>query len=638
MMKKSIALLLVLVMVLSVLAGCTKKEETPVATPDPAPSVDTPAPDVADAKPTSPQGQITIGNTTELTGDWVPYWTNNAADYDVYNFMVGYTTVDMTFGGEYLVNDTVVKKYEVVENEDKSKTYIWTISDGLTYADGSPIKAYDYVSTVMLWSAPQVQATGAKASYGYYLTGYGAFNKGENKVFPGVRLLDEMSFSVTMAAENLPYFYELPNVSVGPTKLAFWSDDSVTIKDDGEGCYFSDNFTTETFEERFKEARYAVEDFPISGAYKLKSYDESSKVAVLEVNDKYIGDYTGQKPLIQTVIYKKVTSETSLDELATGGVDLLSQMASGDEINAGLDLIDKGGFDFTSYPRAGYGKLVFQCDFGPTADVEVRQAIAHLLDRNDFAKAFTGGFGTVVNGPYGESMWFYQETKAELDGKLNPYAYGLENAVKLLETAGWTLDASGNEYKEGIRHKKMADGTLMPLIIEWASTEQNAVSDLLVVKLQENPDVAAAGIKINQTVMTFGDLLNYMYRDGTVDKKYDVPTFGMYNLATNYTPVYDLSTTYDIDPEMIKAGYNTNFLLDEKLDASAKAMVLLAPEDKDLFKGKFVEFVTRWNELLPDLPLYSNLYHDFYADKLKDYEKNPLIRIDKALLYSYVAE
>ncbi len=67
-------------------------------------------------------------------------------------------------------------------------------------------------------------------------------------------------------------------------------------------------------------------------------------------------------------------------------------------------------------------------------------------------------------------------------------------------------------------------------------------------------------------------------------------------------------------------------------------MVLLAPEDQDIFKEKFVEFVSRWNELLPDLPLYSNLYHDFYNEKLKDYEKNPLIRIDKALLYSYVTD
>ena len=37
------------------------------------------------------------------------------------------------------------------------------------------------------------------------------------------------------------------------------------------------------------------------------------------------------------------------------------------------------------------------------------------LDRNDFAKQFTGGYGSVVNGPYGTAQWFFQETKKELD-------------------------------------------------------------------------------------------------------------------------------------------------------------------------------------------------------------------------------
>lgn len=638
-MKKSLVLLLALTLAFSAfLVGCTPKEQ-PV---DQGTQTDTPT-DQTDAPagpqaPAEPMGQITIGNTTELSGDWLPYWTNNAADYDVYNFLMGYATVDMTFGGEYLVNETVVKSYDIKENEDGSKTYTWTINDGLVYADGSPITALDYVTAVMLWSSPQVQATGAKASYGYDLLGYSAFNKGESKVFSGVRLLDEMTFSVTINPERLPYFYELPMVSVGPHKLSYWSDETVTIQDDGEGCYFSDNFTTEAFQERWNVARYGVADWPATGAYKLVSFDTAAKTAVMEVNDKYVGDYTGQKPKIKTIIYKKVNQETSLDELATGQVDLLTQMASGDEINAGLDLIDKGGFAYTAYPRAGYGKLVFQCDFGPTQFVEVRQAIAHLIDRNDFAKAFTGGFGTVVNGPYGESMWFYQETKNQLNEKLNQYAYGLDKAVELLEKAGFTLDKDGNAYSSGIRYKKMEDGTLMPLIVEWASTEQNAVSDLLVVKLQENPDVAAAGMQINQTVMTFPELLNYMYRDSSVDAKYGVPTFGMYNLATNYTPVYDLSTTYSTDPDMIKAGYNNNYLLDEKLESLAKGMVLTDPTDKDGFKSKFVDFVVRWNELLPDVPLYSNLYHDFYNEKLKDYQKNPLIRVDKALLYSYVTE
>jgi len=643
-MKKTIIFLLVLVLVLSAfLAGCQPKEEA-VDTPPSENEVVTPSEgsdegeDEVAGPPSEPMGQIIIGNTTEFSGDWVPYWTNNAADNDVYNFISGYGTVDMTFGGEYLINETVVKDYTVEEHEDGSKTYTYTIVEGLVYADGTPITAKDYVASVLLWSSPQVQATGAKASYGYDLLGYDAFNKGESKVFSGVRLLGDYTFSVTINPERLPYFYELPMVSVGPTKLSFWTDETVDILDDGEGCYFTDNFTTENYQDRWQVARYAVEDFPASGPYKLVSYDESSKTAVLEVNDKYIGDYTGQTAKIKTIIYKKVTQETALDELATGGVDLLSGMASGDEINQGLDLVDQGGFAYTAYPRAGYGKLLFQCDHGPTQFVEVRQAIAHLLDRNDFARAFTGGFGSVVNGPYGEAMWFYQETKAELNNKVNHYPYSLDRAIELLEEGGWIYDANGNEYKEGIRYKKLDDGTLMPLIIEWASTEQNDVSDLLVVKLQENPDLAAAGIQINQTVMTFTDLLNYLYRDATVDAKYGVPTFGMFNLATNYNPVYDLSTTYTTDPAMVAAGYNTNFLLDEELDRLAKDMVLTDPEDKEGFKTKFVDFIVRWNELLPDLPLYSNIYHDFYNSKLQNYNMNPLIRVSTALLYAYVTE
>ena len=67
-------------------------------------------------------------------------------------------------------------------------------------------------------------------------------------------------------------------------------------------------------------------------------------------------------------------------------------------------------------------------------------------------------------------------------------------------------------------------------------------------------------------------------------------------------------------------------------------MVLTDPEDKEGFKTKFVDFIVRWNELLPDLPLYSNIYHDFYNAKLQNYNMNPLIRISTALLYAYVTE
>lgn len=588
-------------------------------------------------KSSEPHGQLIVGNTTELSGDWIPYFQNNAAEYDIYQLISGYSTVDMTRDIQYVINDTVVEKYDVKENEDGSKTYTWTIKDGLTYADGTPITAKDYVTSVLLWSSPVIGEMGAQNSYGLYFKGFSEFSRGEKKEFTGVNLIDEKTFSVTIDAKNLPYFYELALASVSPTKLSFWTDDTVDIKDDGNGCYFTDNFTKEAYEQKINAARRAIPR-PSSGPYFLKSYDEASKTAVLEVNPNFKGNWEGQKPSIQTIIYKKVTAETAIDELSTGSVDLLTGMGSGDEIQAGLDLVESGGFAYSAYPRAGYGKLHFVCDFGPTQFVEVRQAIAYLLDRNDFAKSYTGGFGSVVNGPYGEAFWFYQETKDELNEKLNSYSYSLEKAKEVLEKGGWVYDKDGNPYKEGIRYKKLDDGTLMPLIIEWGASEKNPVAELLVVKLMENPDVAAAGMKINQTIMTFPELLNYLYRDTSQGDKYGVPTYNMYNLASGFYPEYDLSTSYTIDPVMYEQGYNDNFIKDEELARLSKEMVLVDPNDKETFKKKFVDFIVRWNELLPDLPLYSNIYHDFYAEKLKGYEPNDLLQLVDNILYAYIEE
>lgn len=643
-MKRKLSLLLALVLVLAVFLTACGDSEEPVGTDEPT-ETEEPT-EVAEGEeetlepPAEPMGQLIIGDTTEMSGEWLPYFQNIAADANVWRSINGYDTVGITFDGEYVVDTTtVVKDYEVTENEDGSKTYTWTIKEGLTYDDGTPITAKDYVASGLLWSSKLLGDMGGSNSYGLYWKGWSEFSKGQKKEFEGLRLIDDYTFSVTIAPENLPYFFELPMVSVGPTKLSYWLGEGVDILDDGQGAYFSVDLTYDEYADKISEAK-SNPFYPSSGPYKVKSYDATTKTAVLEVNDKFIGDHTGQKPRIKTVIYKTVAQATQFDELATGSVDLIVEAGSGNDINAGLDLVEQGGFSYNTYPRSGYGKIHFHCDFGPTADVEVRQALAHLLDRNEFAKSYTGGFGSVVNGPYGESMWFYQETKAELNQKVNQYPYDLNKAIELLESAGWTLNSKGEPYKEGdgVRYKKTEDGELMPLIIEWASSEGNEVSDLLVVTLQKNPDLAKAGIQINQTVMTFPELINWVYRDRSQGEEYAVPRYHMYNLGTGFYPRYDRSTEYTTDPDMVAAGYNNNFIFDKELERLAKEMVLTDANDREGFKRKFVDFIVRWNYLLPDIPLYSNIYHDFFNGKLQNWNMNPNVQVDQAVLYAWVTE
>ena len=647
-LEKTLVFLLVLSMVLSAFAfACGKKTDEPAEneTETEAPADDEnaeePADDETAERPTEPSGQLIIGTTTEMSGDFSGVWQNNASDADVRRLVQGYGTVDQTDEGEYVIDDSIVEKYDTKENEDKSKTYTFTIKQGLKFADGKEITAKNYVAATMLWSSKLIgpDLCKGKNTAGIDLVGYDAFSKGETKEFAGLHLIDDYTFSATINPNNTPYFYELNSVASSPEDLEFWLGKDVDIKDDGDGCYFVEDINTEEFKNAVKAAR-DKKTLPSSGPYMLEKYDEAQQLATMVINPNFQGDRVGRKPLISKVILKKITQATQIDDLKTGGVDIINKIGDGKTINAGMDLTEGEGFAYTDYPRAGYGKIAFSCDVGPTQFPEVRQALAYLLDRNDFAKQFTGGYGSVVNGPYGTAQWFYQETKKELEEKLNSYPYDPAKAVELLEKAGFTLNESGAEFKEGdgIRYKKMDDGKLMPLEIKWASTENNDVSDLLVVKLAENPDLVKAGIKIQRDAMSFDELLNWLYRDASQDAKYGVPTYNMFNLASGFTPWYDRKYDYSTKEEMIKMGYNTNFIFDKELEKTATDMVMVAPDQRDVFKENFVKFIVRWNEMLPDLPLYSNQYHDFYNSKLKHWVTSEMKGLTATILDAWVTE
>ncbi|MBQ4628565.1 MAG: ABC transporter substrate-binding protein, partial [Clostridia bacterium] len=335
-----------------------------------------------------------------------------------------------------------------------------------------------------------------------------------------------------------------------------------------------------------------------------------------------------------------------------GAIDVLDSLSDGTEVNTALDMVAQGGYETVSFERNSYGKIQFQCDFGPTQFQAVRHAVAYLLDRNEFANTFCQGFGSVVHGPYGLAMWMYKESEELFADEMDTYSYNPEKAVELLVADGWVLDAEGNEYVSGVRYKDvtdvenneyegnvtLADGrVLMPLHIRWSSSEANPVSELLVTMLSEGQQTADAGMVIEQTVMTFSELLNYMYRDATQGDQYGVPTYGMYNLATNFTPVYDQSYSFSLDPQYVSLGYNTNYIFDEELDQLSMDMVYgVDPSDREGYLDLWQQFILKWNELLPEIPLYSNVYYTIYPDWLNDFVESSLWEFNQAVVYASI--
>ena len=175
--------------------------------------------------------------------------------------------------------------------------------------------------------------------------------------------------------------------------------------------------------------------------------------------------------------------------------------------------------------------------------------------------------------------------------------------------------------------------------IEWSSSEGNSVSELLGIMLANGEQTAAAGIKINQNIMSFAELLNYMYRDASQGDKYGVPTYCMYNLASNFTSLYDQSFSFTLDPKMVADGYNTDFIFDEQLDQLSMDMVYgVEAGDDEGYLEVWKAFIQRWNELLPEVPLYSNIYISVYPEWLEGYEQDSYWNFEQAILYASIAE
>lgn len=644
-MKKFLALLLAVVMVLTMVACGEGKKKA--------------------------DGQVVIGTSTEASGDWAysAFTRNpNATDNSVVKLTDDMATVESNQHGDYVINKTVVKSYERIEEENGNVTFKFVINDGLKFNNGEAVTAENFVAWTMFLVSPAGKEMGVVSATYNMLPGGLAYRNGETNVLSAVRLYDEKTFSITIAKTGedgetsyLPYYYDITYAGMQAVNLTYWFGEGWSVKDDGEGVYFVNadgkEFTAETVGDTVTAGRFATGNRVTAGPYNLVSYDQSSSEIVLEVNENYNGNFEGQKPGIQKLVIVKTSDDTVMDMISTGQIQIYSGIADGAQVNAVLDLIEAGTIDSSpsQYDRAGYGYFGFACDLGPAQFTEFRQAVAYLLNRVEFAQTFCQGWGSVVHGPYCTA--FSMTSKTDIDKKVNHYDYNPEKAVELLKQAGFVYNADGSDYVDGsgeVRYAKvteeqaryyesfnkvLADGTiLMPATLNWASSEGNSVSALLTTMLASSDATKAAGVSIVKTEMTFPSLLSYMYRQemqGAVGD-FSVPTYNMFNLATGYNGgVYDESYNWTTDPEYIEQGYNVQHLYDKELDKLSMDMVYgVEPGDEATYLSLWEKYIIRWNELLPMVPLYSNIYVTVYPNTIDNYAEDSFWGFERAILYA----
>ena len=382
------------------------------------------------------------------------------------------------------------------------------------------------------------------------------------------------------------------------------------------------------------------------------------------------------KPTIERIAFTVVDNDEIPELFAEGELHLVNKVVYGPTILEMMQNSGETGIRFQNYPRIGLAFLTFSYDWPTVHEKEVRQAIAWCMDRDQLTEDYTQGFGIRVDGYYGIEQWEYLLVTHQIDYPVNfleevlkegeneedylkyknryvhndqeydraiaacetlnldnltEYHVDTDKANALLNSAGWTLNRNGGNYRQGVddvRCKKI-DDELVALDLRMMYPEGNRIVDTIQENFIDN--LNACGIKLTLVPTPMQELFKSYYRETE-------RTTDMIYLATNFHVIVDPSITYSADDEAVHKLWNNTYSDDEDLYWRAVNMRKTEPGDIFEYVSKWVSFQERYNEVLPTIPVYSNIYFDFYVPYLQNYRITAHVTWSQAILESYFGE
>ena len=600
--------------------------------------------------------ELVVGVTTPLEGAFfTSLWGNTAADLDVRMLLHGYNLVEWNSEiGGFQVDPSVVSGLIVTQNEAGDHVYNIALYPDLTWSDGTPITAWDYAFSWLLTAWPGITQLGGAAVDRDYLLGMNEWRSGQTQHVSGIRVLNDMQLTLTVRHEYLPFFYELGLLDCTPAPISAIAP-GTGMADDGEGVYLTgEGLNVERLRGTLMgENGYIVNPRRSSGPYTLTSYEDGT--ASFALNPYYKGDSSGKKPTIPRIVIRHVNNEEMISLLTAGEVGLLSRCTELNAIAGGVGLAAGGtGFAMSNYTRSGMSFISFACESQGVDSQAVRRAIALCLDKDALVSRLVGNYGLRVDGYYGIGQWMVQLANGmmaypidEPDGTAaSQQAYDealaawqaltLESipalpfdpaeAARLLEADGWTENEAGGAFRAGTDavRCKVIGGRRVPLRLTLAYPAENDISEVLTACFAE--PLAGAGIVLELREEPFGQLVSGYYGQRERDED-------MFYLASNFDVVFDPAPQFLPD-----GGRNWTKIRDPQLYAYCVNMRRTEPGDTLAYCRKWMEFEQRFAETLPMIPLYSNVYFDFYPTVLHDYRITENITWSQAVVEAYMSD
>ncbi len=297
----------------------------------------------------------------------------------------------------------------------------WTfhLRQGVTFHDGTPFNADAVCFNFERWFNFPASFQNASASY-YWQYGFGGGFKNpiegaagpEDSLYKSCEAVDDatVTLNLTRPSATILSTLTLPSLAiVSPTALQEFGADEGEVDEDG---IFHPTGT------------YSTEHPTGTGPFKFESWTLGEQL-VLVRNDDYWGDHAQLEKIIFRPIGDNVARLQALQTGEVQGYDLVEpQDTETVTSDSNLQLLER--------PPFNVGYVTFNQALPPMDKPEVRQAVAHAINRQAIVDSFYGGRGTVATQFMPQVLFGWADDVVQYD-------YDPEKSKQLLQQAGLTL-------------------------------------------------------------------------------------------------------------------------------------------------------------------------------------------------------
>lgn len=234
-----------------------------------------------------------------------------------------------------------------------------------------------------------------------------------------------------------------------------------------------------------------------SGPYKFVEWRPQEQI-IFEANENYYGG----EPSIKTVTVVFMSEDAALAAVQAGEVDVAFSTATlgtteveGYHVEA-IEACDNRGFTLPVLPEEGKTtESGAPIGNNVTCNLEIRQAIAYAIDRDQLVETVLNGFGRPAYSENDGMPWNNPEVAIETD---------VDYAKKLLADAGWEdTDGDGIVEKDG-------------LAAEFRCVYPSGDSVRQAIGMAAAEQLLNVGIKVDLEGMSWDEIMNVMFSEAVL--------------------------------------------------------------------------------------------------------------------------